>query len=99
MRQHGRAGAKLADRTRTSLSVVRDEAELTKFLVDGLKKADVYAKLYVGSYVADEFLLGRGPVGLRALDRAAKRGLLGKPASAKRFRKRLLRRLHQYEYR
>jgi hypothetical protein len=93
------AGAKLIDRTRTSLSVVRDEAALTKFLVDELKKPDVYAKLYVGSYVADEYLLGRGSVGLRALDRATKRGLLGKPASAKKFRKRLLTLLDRYGYR
>jgi hypothetical protein len=38
------------------------------------------------SNVADEYLLDRGRVGLRELDRQIARGLLGTPRRAKAFR-------------
>jgi hypothetical protein len=97
--EHGASGPRLVDRTRSSPSVVRAAASDLKFLVDDLKDADAYSKMYVGSYVAEEFMLGRGKVGLKELDRQAKRGTLGNAKSVKKFRKRLLRLLDQYGYR
>lgn len=90
----------LVDRTRSSLSVVRGAASDLKFIVDDLKKSDgVFAKIYVGSYVAEEYMLGRGKVGMKEFDKQAKRGVLGNAKSVKKFRKRLLRLLDQYGYR
>src|SRR3954469_2143315 len=97
--EHGAAGPRLVDRTRSSLSVVRGAASDLKFLLDELKDADAFSKMYVGSYVAEEFMLGRGKVGLKEFDRQAKRGTLGNAKSVKKFRKRLLSLLDQYGYR
>lgn len=97
--EHSPAGPRLVDRTRASLSVVRDAASDLKFLLNDLKDADAFSKMYVGSYVAEEFMLGRGKVGLKEFDRQAKRGTLGNAKSVKKFRKRLLKLLDQYGYR
>jgi hypothetical protein len=97
--EHGAAGPRLVDRTRDSLSLVREAASDLRFLLKELKDADAFSKIYVGAYVAEEFMLGRGKVGLKEFDRQAKRGTLGNAKSAKKFRKRLLRLLHQYGYR
>jgi hypothetical protein len=98
--EHGAGGPKLVDRTRSSLSLVREAAsDLRRYILDDLKDADAYSKMYVGSYVAEEFMLGRGKVGMKEFDRQAKRGTLGNAASVKKFRSRLLRLLHQYGYR
>ncbi len=97
--EHGAAGPKLVDRTRSSLSIVRDAASDLRYLLNDLKDADAYSKMYVGSYVAEEFMLGRGKIGLKEIDRQAKRGTLGSAKSVKKFRKRLLRLLDQYGYR
>ncbi len=53
----------------------------------------------VASYVADQYLLGKGSVGLKELDRQAKRGSLGTKKGAARYRKDLLRVLKLYGYR
>jgi hypothetical protein len=50
-------------------------------------------------YVADQFLLGRGSAGLRELDKQIKRGKLGSPARAKRYRRQLLSELKRFGYR
>jgi hypothetical protein len=92
-------GPRLVDRTRQSLAVVRAAASDLKFLLDELKDADAFSKMYVGSYVAEEFMLGRGKVGLKEFDRQAKRGTLGNAKSVKKFRKRLLSLLDRYGYR
>jgi hypothetical protein len=91
----------LVDRTRTSLGVVRAAAADLKDVLDVLDKhdADVYSKMWIGSYVAEEFMLGRGKTGLKEIDRQTKRGVLGSPASARKFRKRLLTLLDRYGYR
>ncbi len=91
--------AKLVDRTRSSRSVIRAAAADLRGLIRDNPDADVFAKVYVGSYVAEEYLLGHGSVGLKELDRQAKRGVLGKPASVRKFRKRLLTLLDRYGYR
>jgi hypothetical protein len=98
--EHPASGPQLVDRTRKSPIVVKASAELLKFGLDDLKDADASSKkIYVGSYVADEYMLGRGQVGMKEFDRQAKRGTLGNAKSVKKFRKRLLRLLHQYGYR
>jgi hypothetical protein len=98
--QHGGVPA-LVDRTRSSLSVVRTAAADLKGVLGVLDKTDVgvYAKMWVGSYVAEEFLLGRGKAGLDELDRQAKRGMFGNARSTKKYRKRLLTLLDRYGYR
>jgi hypothetical protein len=97
--EHGAAGPRLVDRTRSSLSVVREAASDLRYLLKDLKDADSFSKMYVGSYVAEEFMLGRGKVGMKEFDRQAKRGTLGNAKSVKTFRKRLLHLLDQYGYR
>jgi hypothetical protein len=97
--EHPATGPRLVDRTRKSLGVVREAASELRFLLGALKSHDEFSKMYVGSYVADEFMLGRGKVGLKEFDRQAKRGTLGNAKSAKKFRKRLLTLLDKYGYR
>jgi hypothetical protein len=97
--EHPATGPRLVDRTRSSISVVSDAADELKFVLSDLKDADAFSKMYVGSYVAEEFMLGHGKAGLKEFDRQAKRGTLGNAKSVKKFRKRLLRLLHQYGYR
>lgn len=53
----------------------------------------------LAAYVADEYLLGRGKVGLRELDRQARRGTIGTAKGVATFRARLLRLLHRFGYR
>jgi hypothetical protein len=97
--EHPASGPQLVDRTRSSLVVVSASAEILKFVLDDLKDADALSKIYVGSYVADEYLLGHGKVGMKEFNRQAKRGTLGNAKSVKKFRTRMLRLLHQYGYR
>src|SRR5690349_7854127 len=89
--ERGAGGPKLVDRTRSSLSLVREAAsDLKEFILNDLKDADAYSKMYIGSYVAEEFMLGRGKAGMKEFDRQAKRGTLGNARSVKKFRGRLL---------
>ena len=44
-------------------------------------------------------MLGHGSAGLREFDRQVKRGVLGSPKHAKRFRRRMLATLHRFGYR
>jgi len=97
--EHPASGPRLVDRTRKSLDVVVEAADELKALLDDLKSADAFSKIYTGSYVADEYLLGHGKSGMKEFNRQAKRGTLGNAKSVKKFRSRLLRLLSQYGYR
>ena len=97
--EHPASGPQLVDRTRKSLDVVVEAADELKSLLNDLKTADAFSKIYVGSYVAEEYLLGHGKVGMKEFNRQAKRGTLGNAKSVKKFRTRLLRLLKQYGYR
>jgi hypothetical protein len=99
-----RAGGKghLVDVTRKFPSRIRANAKTAKGLFKEFKASDglTEARGVVATYVADEYLLGRGKVGLRELDRQAKRGVLGKTSkSVRAWRASLLRTLHKYGYR
>ena len=94
--------ARLVDVTRRFRSVIRSDASGSKSFLRDLKKGEDTVGFAAGlavSYVADEYLLGRGRVGLRELDRQITRGVLGKPAKAQALRRRLLRALTRYGYR
>jgi hypothetical protein len=94
--------AHLVDVTRKYPSRIRENAADAKKLFKQFKRGDVIteARGVVAAYVADEYLLGRGEVGLREIDRQAARGLIGKTAKQVRaWRKQLLRDLHKFGYR
>jgi hypothetical protein len=93
--------ARFRDVTRRHPSVVRKNAAEAKKLFKEFKASDeiVESGGVISAYVADQYLLGRGKVGLRELDRQARRGILGTPRQAKAFRKRLLGFLHRFGYR
>jgi hypothetical protein len=99
-----RAGgsAHLVDVTRGYPSKIRENARTARSLFKEFKRGDglTEGRGVVATYVADQYLLGRGKVGLRELDRQAARGILGKTkASVRAWRASLLRTLHHYGYR
>jgi hypothetical protein len=99
-----RAGgaAHLLDVTRRYPSKIQANAKTAKSLFKEFKANNglTEARGVVATYVADQYLLGRGKVGLRELDRQAARGVLGKTAKQVRtWRKNLLGVLHKYGYR
>jgi hypothetical protein len=94
--------ARLADVTRKYPSKIRENAKTAKSLFKEFKRSDglTEGRGVVAAYVADQYLLGRGKVGLRELDRQAARGILGKTTKQVRaWRKQLLGVLHKYGYR
>jgi hypothetical protein len=91
--------ARLVDVTRRFRSVIRSDASGSKSFLRDLKGEHGFAAGLAVSYVADEYLLGRGRVGLREFDRQIARGVLGKPRRAQALRGRLLRALTRYGYR
>lgn len=99
--EHAAGVARLRDVTRRFPAVIRRNAAEAKKLFKRFKASDeiVDAGGVVSGYVADQYLLGRGSVGLRELDRQARRGILGTPKQARAFRKRLLGFLHRFGYR
>jgi hypothetical protein len=99
-----RAGGvpRLVDVTRRFRSVIRSDASGSKSFLADIKKGDDLVGFSQGlavSYVADEYLLGRGRVGVRELDHQIARGILGQPRAARSFRHRLLRALSRIGYR
>jgi hypothetical protein len=102
--RYTRAGGtpRLRDVTRSYPSKIRENAAQAKKLFKEFKRSDglTEGRGVVAAYVADQYLLGRGKVGLRELDRQAARGILGKTkASVRAWRASLLRTLHHYGYR
>lgn len=92
--------ARLVDVTRRFRSVIRSDASGSKLFLRDLKQDEhSFAAGLAVSYVADEYLLGRGRVGLRELDRQIARGVLGTPRKAQALRGRLLRALTRFGYR
>jgi hypothetical protein len=73
---------------------LRQNAADAKRRFSRLHGRDLNARGWVAVYVADQYLLGHGPTGVRELDRQIRRGIL-----AKAFRSALLRRLRSWGYR
>lgn len=86
----------LFDVTRRYPSEIRRSARHARYVARQLRH---HARGYLAAYVADQYLLGQGKTGLRELDREITRGSVGSPASARAYRARLLRFLHQLHYR
>jgi hypothetical protein len=91
--------AELVDATTRFPALIRRNAAEAKRQFSQLHRGDPDGGGFVAAYVADQFLLKRGPAGLRELDKQIKRGILGSPKAAKRYRTRLLKLLHRYGYR
>lgn len=93
--------ARFKDVTKRFPAIIRRNAAEAKKLFKEFSARDgiTDAGGVVSAYVADQYLLGRGQVGLRELDRQAKKGILGTRKQAKAFRKRLLGFLHRFGYR
>jgi hypothetical protein len=89
----------LTDRTRDFPQRLRGDAKLAKLLITAANRGDKDAGNFVATYVADEFLLDHGKVGLREFDRAARSGILGNHRQATAFRRRLLGFLDRFGYR
>jgi hypothetical protein len=85
--------------TRGFPALIRKNAAQAKRGLKGFHRGDPGARGLVTAYVADQYLLGHGSAGLREFDRQSARGILGSPRRAKAFRKRLLRMLHDFDYR
>jgi hypothetical protein len=89
----------LADVTTKYPSLIRRNAAEAKRGFAKAPRNDPSARGVIAAYVADQYLLGHGPTGLKELDRQARRGVLGSAKSAKAYRSRLLRLLRRYGYR
>ena len=89
----------LTDATTRFPRVIRHNAAEARTLLKGIPRGDDDGEGYISAYVADQLMLGHGSVGLREFDRQVKRGVLGSPKHAKRFRKRMLATLHRFGYR
>jgi len=99
VRSGGRA--RLRDVTRGYPSIIRKNAAEAKKRFKLFKPQDGFldAGGVISGYVADQYLLGRGRVGLREIDRQTRLGRLGTRAQARKFRRDLLRLLDRYGYR
>ena len=95
----GDLAPELVDATTRFPALIKRNAAEAKRQFSHLHRGDDDAGGFVAAYVADQFLLQHGPAGLRELDKQIKRGILGSPKAAKRYRKRLLTLLHRYGYR
>jgi hypothetical protein len=89
----------LVDETRRFPSLIRRDAGAVGHILNQTGPGDGESRGAVAAYVADEYLLGRGAIGVRELDRDIARRLLGSPRSARAYRARLLRVLHTFGYR
>lgn len=89
----------LADVTTNYPSLIRRNATQAKRVFSKAGRNDLGSRGVIGAYVADQYLLGHGSTGVKELDRQVARGVLGGPATAKAYRRRLLRLLHEYGYR
>jgi hypothetical protein len=98
---HVKGFLKLNDVTRSFPAEIRKNAAEAKKLFKQFKRSDPFPEAggVVSAYVADQYLLGRGSVGLKELDHQIKTGRLGSKKRAAAFRKSLLARLHRYGYR
>jgi hypothetical protein len=74
--------------------LIRFHATGTKRMIARLRPHDRDAPGLVSSYVADQYLLGHGRIGVRELDR-----LIAKRIVTKAFKRKLLGLLHRYGYR
>lgn len=89
----------LVDVTRRHPALIRRNAAQARRRFRRLHRGDRDAGGFVSAYVADQYLLGHGSAGVRALDRQIARGILGRARTARAFRRRLLTILHAYGYR
>lgn len=96
-----KGSARLRDVTRHFPSLIRKNAAEAKrrFTLFKPDQGFVDAGGVISGYVADQYLLRRGKVGLAEIDRQARRGVLGTRAQARKFRRDLLRLLDRYGYR
>jgi hypothetical protein len=95
----GDLSPELVDATTRFPGLIRRNAGDAKRQFSHLHRGDDDAGGFVAAYVADQFLLKKGAAGLRELDKQIKRGILGSPKAAKRYRARLLKLLHKFGYR
>ena len=95
----GDLAPELVDATTRFPALIKRNAAEAKRQFSHLHRGDDDAGGFVAAYVADQLLLKHGSTGLRELDKQIKRGILGSPKAAKRYRKRLLTLLHRYGYR
>jgi hypothetical protein len=89
----------LADVTTRYPSLIRRNASEAKRSFAKAGRNDRGSRGVIAAYVADQYLLKHGSTGLKELDRQIKRGVFGGPASAKAYRRKLIRVLHDYGYR
>ncbi len=90
---------RLRDATRSFKKLIREDAAEQKGVFKLLTHNDFSAPHVIGAYVADEYLLGRGSVGLKEMDKQLARHVVGSPKASKRFRAKLLTLLHRNGYR
>ena len=95
----GDLAPELVDATTRFPAVIRRNASDAKKMLKAVPRGDDNGEGYISAYVADQYMLGHGSAGLREFDRQVKRGVLGSPKAAKRFRRRMLTILHRYGYR
>jgi hypothetical protein len=95
----GDLAPELVDATTRFPALIRSNAARAKREFSHLHRGDPDGGGFVAAYVADQFRLAKGSAGLRELDKQIKRGILGSPKAAKRYRARLLKLLHKYGYR
>ena len=92
-------GGAVHDVTRDFPGVIRSELGGALEGIRNLKRSDDLAAAALGTYVADQYLLGHGAKGLRVLDRQLARGVIGNVKQSGAYRRTLLAQLHRYGYR
>jgi hypothetical protein len=92
-------GGAVRDVTRDFPGVLRADATGALEGTRNLKRNDPLAPGTLGTYVADQYLLGQGARGLRVLDRQLARGVIGDARHTRAYRRTLLARLGRYGYR
>ena len=91
-------GGHFVDVTRDSPKLVAADARGDLTYLDEFRHDVEIARALIGSYVADQYLLGKGKQGLKQLDKRLAKGIFGKETPAKAFRKRLVKGLKRLGY-
>jgi hypothetical protein len=89
----------VTDVTRDFPALIRQDAREALTTVHHLDRRDLEAPAALGTYAADQYLLGKGAAGLELIDRHLARGVIGTPKQSKAYRRKLLALLQRYGYR
>ena len=89
----------VTDVTRDFPALIRQDAREALTTVHHLDRRDLEAPAALGTYLADQYLLGKGAAAQKLIDRQLARGVIGNAKQSRTYRRKLLALLQRYGYR